>query len=171
MGWGMRGDKVGRVMTTLAWGGRGAGLSAFWAPVPAVPCCCPWCPAEAAVAMAAACWEIWCMMFCMNSGGSPGTWMGAVVPSENRHTELSEKWLLKLLEIETAARSEFCTQDYKQLTNNSCVTSQCKNSTLTPLKWTILSSFTHTTFMTCFLTLNTKKGILNNVQSSVDIIN
>ncbi len=130
MGWGMRGDKVGRVMTTLAWGGGGAGLSVFWAPVPAVPCCCPWCPAEAAVAMATACWEIWCMMACMNSGGSPGTWMGPVVPSENKRTEFSEKWLLTLLENETAARSEFYTQDYKQLTNNSCVTSQCKNSTL-----------------------------------------
>lgn len=33
---------------------------------------CPGWPAEAAAAMAAAWWEIWCTMACMNSGGRPG---------------------------------------------------------------------------------------------------
>jgi len=37
------------------------------------------------------------MMACMNSGGKPGTWIGAVVPLENRDKESSDEILLAML--------------------------------------------------------------------------
>lgn len=79
IGWGMRGEKDGLVMTTLAWAGWGgcekAVASALGVEAGPDTICAGW-PAEAAAAIAAAWWEIWCTMACMNSGGRPGKWTG-----------------------------------------------------------------------------------------------
>lgn len=124
-GWGMRGEKDGLVMTTLAWAGWGGCGEAVPSapgvvPGPDIPCV-EWFD-EAAAAMAAAWWEIWCTMACMNSGGNPGKWTG-VTPGYREvwfENQISRCVCLKLFRLKISKSINWCI--FKEKTATTTVT-------------------------------------------------